>query len=116
MIGGLMGMKRAVRAGRGIPALAGILCLILSSAAQADAALAQSKGCMTCHHAERKGIGPAFRDVAARYASEPTASVALARKTREGGKGAWGDGIMPPNPHVNEAESLRLANWILGMR
>jgi cytochrome c551/c552 len=28
----------------------------------------------------------------------------------------WGDGIMPPNPHVTEAESLRLANWILGMR
>jgi cytochrome c551/c552 len=42
--------------------------------------------------------------------------LALRIKTREGGKGVWGDGIMPPNPHVTEAESLRLANWILGMR
>lgn len=111
-----MDVKRARSPGRGIQAVFGILCLVLSGAAQADAALAQSKGCMTCHHAERKGIGPAFRDVAARYASDPAAGVMLARKTREGGKGVWGDGIMPPNPHVTEAESQRLANWILGMR
>jgi len=101
---------------RALQASSGLLGLLLAGAVQADAALAQNKGCMTCHHAERKGIGPSFREVAVRYRSDPGAAALLARKIREGGKGNWGDGIMPPNPHVNEAESARLVAWIAALK
>ena len=94
----------------------GVLSLLAAGSALADAGLAQAKGCMTCHHAERKGIGPAYREVAIRYRGNDSAAATLAKKIREGGSGAWGDNVMPPNPHVNEAEGTRLAAWILSLR
>lgn len=81
--------------------------------ARADRALATAKNCMTCHAMDRKLVGPAFKDVAARYRNDKAAADRLAQKIMEGGGGAWGVVRMPSNPQVNEAEAKRLAAWVL---
>ena len=82
----------------------------------ADMALATAKNCMACHHPERKVVGPAFKEIAKRYANEPLALAALATKIQKGGAGVWGVVPMPANPQVSEAEAQKLAAWVLSLR
>lgn len=98
---------------RALPLAAAALGLLLAASARADEALAAGKGCLTCHQIAAKSIGPAFNAVAERYRNDGKAPAALAAKIRAGGSGAWGTDVMPPNPHVSEADSARLAAWIL---
>jgi cytochrome c len=81
--------------------------------ALADQALATSKNCMACHAIDKKLVGPAFKDVAAKYASDKSATDKLAAKITKGGSGVWGPIPMPANTQVNEAESKKLAAWVL---
>ncbi len=94
------------------------LALTASAAlpALADDALAQSKNCMACHNVDKKVVGPAYKDVAAKYKADKTAADKLATKIIKGGSGVWGPVPMPANSQVNEAEAKKLANWILGMK
>lgn len=93
------------------------LALCASAApALASADLAKARNCTACHAAEKKLIGPSWRDVAARYASDREAPARLARKIREGGVGAWGQIPMPANPQVSADEAAALARWALGSR
>ena len=89
---------------------------MLASSAQASPELAQSSRCLACHQVDRKVVGPAFREVARRYAGRPEAAALLARKIREGGSGAWGAVPMAANPHVSEADAKRLAQWVLSLK
>ncbi len=82
----------------------------------ADQALATSKNCMACHAIDKKLVGPAFKDVAAKYASDKSAVDKLAAKIIKGGSGVWGPIPMPANAQVNEAESKKLATWILATK
>jgi cytochrome c len=75
--------------------------------------LATSKNCLACHAIDRKVVGPAFKDVAAKYAGDKNAPARLAQKIIIGGAGAWGVVHMPANPQVSEAESKILASWVL---
>ena len=84
--------------------------------ALADDALAQSKNCMACHNVDKKVVGPAYKDVAAKYKADKTAADKLATKIIKGGSGVWGPVPMPANSQVNEAEAKKLATWILGMK
>ena len=97
-----------------------ILALVLTATASlpalADDALAQSKNCMACHNVDKKVVGPAYKDVAAKYKADKTAADKLATKIIKGGSGVWGPVPMPANSQVNEAEAKKLANWILGMK
>ena len=58
-------------------------------------------------------LGPAFRDVAKKYASDPGAAARLAAKIKAGGQGNWGNVPMPPNPGLSEQELQTLSRWIL---
>ena len=69
--------------------------------------------CMSCHSIDQKLIGPAFRDVAARYKGEAGAEAKLAEKVRRGGSGAWGDTPMPSHPQMTPAEATALVRWVL---
>ncbi len=89
--------------------------LPIASAALADEALAKARNCMACHAVERKLVGPSYKDVAAKYKGDATAADKLAAKIIKGGSGVWGPVPMPANPQVNEADSKKLAAWILGM-
>ena len=82
----------------------------------ADQALANAKNCMSCHTLDRKVVGPAFKDVAAKYANDKTAVERLATKIQKGGAGAWGPVPMPSNTQVNDAEAKKLAAWVLSTK
>ena len=88
----------------------------LASSSWADMALANSKNCMSCHHSDRKVVGPAMKEIAKRYANEPLALATLTTKIQKGGAGVWGVGPMPANPQVSEAEAQKLAAWVLSLR
>jgi len=87
-----------------------------TSSAWADQALATSKNCLACHAIDRKVVGPSFKDVSAKYANDKSAQDKLAHKIVKGGVGAWGAVPMPANPQVSEAESKRLASWVLSLK
>lgn len=89
---------------------------LVSGAAMANADLAKAKNCLACHAADKKVVGPSYKEVAAKYAGDKGAVDKLAKKIREGGVGAWGQIPMPANPQVNEAEARTLAAWVLAQK
>ena len=82
----------------------------------ADQALAAAKNCMSCHAVERKLVGPSYKEVAAKYTGQKDAAEKLAVKILKGGSGVFGAVAMPANTQVNDADALKLANWILGLK
>lgn len=89
------------------------MTLSVAAPAMADMALATSKNCMACHAVDKKLVGPAYKDVAAKYAGQKDAADKLAAKIMKGGSGVWGPVPMPANTQVNEAEAKKLAAWVL---
>lgn len=87
-----------------------------SGAALASADLAKAKNCTACHASDKKLIGPAYKDVAAKYANDKDAVARLTKKVREGGVGVWGQIPMPANPQVSEAEAETLAKWVMSIK
>jgi cytochrome c len=83
--------------------------------ALADEALAQKKNCLACHTVDKKVVGPGYKDIAKKYASQDV-TAKLATKIMKGGSGTWGAIPMPANPQVNQAEADSLAKWILSMK
>jgi cytochrome c len=79
----------------------------------ADLALATAKNCMACHAVDKKLVGPAYKEVAAKYAGQKDAVDKLAVKIMKGGSGVWGPVPMPANTQVNEAEAKKLAAWVM---
>ena len=90
--------------------------LAVCAPAFADLALATSKNCMTCHAVDKKVVGPAYKDVAAKYKGDKTATDKLAAKVIKGGTGVWGQIPMPANPQVNDAEAKKLVAWVLSQK
>ena len=88
----------------------------LSGPALADQALATAKNCMACHAVDKKLVGPAYKDVAAKYAGQKDAVDKLAAKIMKGGSGVWGPVPMPANTQVNDAEAKKLAAWVLTLK
>ena len=100
--------------------MAGMLVVsaLASQAAMADAGLdlAKAKNCLACHAVSTKVVGPAYKDVAAKYAGQKDAEAKLAAKVMKGGSGTWGAIPMPANPQVSEAEAHTLVKWVLSQK
>ncbi len=96
--------------------LLSLLALGVSGSALANADLAKSKNCMTCHNVDAKIVGPAFKEVAKKYASDKTAEAKLVQKVLKGGSGSWGAVPMPANTQVSEAEAKTLVKWVLSLK
>jgi cytochrome c len=92
-------------------ALGGALAL-QPALAQDGEALFKSKPCAACHSIDAKIVGPAFKEVAAKYAGQDGAADTLALHIKNGSQGVWGPIPMPPNP-VTEEEAKTLAEWVL---
>jgi cytochrome c len=90
--------------------------LTISGAAHANPDLAKSRNCVACHAVDKKLIGPAYKDIAAKYASDKDAITRLAGKVRAGGVGVWGQIPMPANPQVSETDAITLVTWILSAK
>ncbi|MDR3353088.1 MAG: c-type cytochrome [Zoogloeaceae bacterium] len=102
-------MKKTIRI-----ALA-VASLVVAGQAQANEALAKAKGCTVCHAVDKKIIGPAYKEVAAKYKPADTAN--LVKKVLEGGSGVWGNVPMTPNKAtVSEADATTLVKWILTLK
>lgn len=95
--------------------LSAAVLMALLPTAQADQALAQKKNCMACHAVATKLVGPAFKDVAAKYAKDKKAADMLAERIIKGGSGVWGNAMMPPNA-VTPEEAKTLATWVLAAK
>lgn len=93
---------------------AGLTVSGVASAADANMELAQKSGCLACHAADKKVVGPSYKEIAAKYKSEKGAEAALTQKVLKGGSGVWGQIPMPPN-NVSEAQAQQLVKWILAM-
>lgn len=89
---------------------------LVSGSALASADLAKAKNCLACHAADKKIVGPSYKDIAAKYAKDKDAVAKLAKKIREGGVGVWGQIPMPANPQVSEAEARTLATWVMAAK
>lgn len=78
-------------------------------------AVAVKNKCQTCHKVDTKLVGPAWKDVAAKYKADAGAAAMLSDKVKKGGKGAWGTMPMPPNPAVSDADMKELIGFIMGL-
>ncbi len=95
-----------------------LISAVIASPAMADVDLAKKSGCFACHSVDAKIVGPAWKDVAARYKSDADARAALIEKVKKGGKGNWTDvtgGVpMPPySPRIADADIEKLVDFIL---
>ncbi len=84
-----------------------------ASAAFANRALAIKHNCLACHAVDTKLVGPAYRDVAARYEGQSDATDTLVGSIRKGSTGKWGDLAMPAHPKLSQADAKKLATWVL---
>jgi len=64
--------------------------------AETEAAMTKA-GCMACHTKDKKLVGPAFKEIAAKYKGQPDVVTKLAEKVRKGGSGVFGPVPMAPN-------------------
>lgn len=71
--------------------------------------------CLACHKIDVKVVGPAFKEVAAKYRDDPAAFSKITEQIRHGGSGKWGSAVMPPFPMVTDEQAHRLAEWILSL-
>jgi cytochrome c len=82
----------------------------------ANLELATKNACTACHAVDKKLVGPAYKDVAAKYRGNAKAEAMLEAKVKKGGVGVWGQVPMPPNVNVKDADIKTLVKWILSLK
>lgn len=75
--------------------------------------LLKKNACTACHSNDKKMVGPAYKDVAAKYRGQKDAAAKLADKVKKGGKGVWGEVPMPPNAQVKDDDIKTMVQYIL---
>lgn len=96
--------------------LAATGALLVAGQASANQALAQKSGCLACHAVDKKVLGPAFKDVAAKYKGDKSAEGKLVAKVKAGGSGVWGPMPMPANsPQVKDEDIKSIVQWVLSL-
>lgn len=78
--------------------------------------IAAKSDCATCHKIDEKNIGPAWRDVANKYAGQDTAVAYLSKKIIDGGAGVWGEVPMAPHPTFSQADADAVAKYVLSLK
>jgi cytochrome c len=88
--------------------------LAMDQAAALD--LAKKSGCLACHSIDKKIVGPAWKDVSAKYQGNAEMKDKLIAKVKAGGKGNWGEVPMPPySPRVSDADIESLVTFVLSL-
>ena len=80
-----------------------VAAVSMTAPAFADEALAKAKNCMACHAIDTKLVGPSYKDVAKKYATQKDAATLLVTRTMKGSTGVWGAIPMPANPQIGRA-------------
>jgi cytochrome c len=84
-------------------------------AAVASPQIALKAGCVGCHMADRKLVGPSYKEIAVKYKGRADAIAFLSQRVRQGGPGNWGAIPMAANDvsKLNDAELKAVLDWIL---
>lgn len=96
--------------------LAAAAAIPASFPASASEELAKKHACLACHATDRKLVGPSYKEVAAKYRSDPSAEARLVDKVKKGSQGTWGQVPMPPNASVPDGDVRALVKWILSQK
>jgi cytochrome c len=89
---------------------------LLAAPAIANEELAKKHACTACHAVDKKVVGPAFKEVAAKYKGNAKAEAMLIDKVKKGGVGVWGQVPMPPNSTVSDKDIQTLVKWVLSLK
>jgi len=92
------------------------LAVLAAGPAAASEALAKARNCLACHSVDKKIVGPAYRDIAKKFAGQPDAVATLSNAIMKGSQGAWGRVAMPANAAVKPEEAKTLAAWVLSFK
>jgi len=97
-------------------ALAGSMLAAGQASAEDGKTIAQKSGCLACHSLDKKVLGPAYKDIAAKYKGDKTAEAKLIEKVKKGGSGTWGPMLMPANsPQVKDEDIKAIVKWVLSL-
>ena len=111
-------MNKQLRTTLLLPLLAAAT-LAASTAARADdgESIVKKARCIACHAVDSKRVGPAYKDVAAKYKGDTKAPGALFEKVRLGGSGNWGQIPMIPHPadKISDEDLKAAIHWILAL-
>jgi len=102
-----------------IPAIAVGLALAFGTGAASAASpdeLLKSSGCMACHQIDKKVVGPAYKDVAAKYRGQKDAEAKLVEKVKKGGSGVWGPVPMPPQAQLKDEDIRAMVKYVLSLK
>lgn len=101
-----------------IPALAAAALAVAAGplSAATPEELLKASGCTACHNNDTKVVGPAYKEVAAKYRGDKGAEAKLVEKVKKGGQGAWGPVPMPPNPNVKDDDLKAMVKYILALK
>ncbi len=84
-----------------------------TTTAFANAELAEKSACAACHKADKKHVGPGYKEIADKYAKDKDAEAKLIEKVKKGGVGAWGQIPMPANSNIKDEDIKTLVKWVL---
>jgi len=100
--------------------LAGASIVAASGAQAADAKVSEDllkkNACTACHAIDKKMVGPAYKDVAAKYRGQKDIEAKLVEKVKKGGVGVWGQVPMPPNAAVKDDEIKTMVQYVLSLK
>ena len=96
--------------------LTAVAAAIAAAPALANEELAKNNACTACHAVDKKIVGPAYKEVAAKYRGDKTAEAKLIDKVKKGGVGTWGQVPMPPNTTVKDEDVKALVKWVLSLK
>ena len=96
-----------------LAAILGAAAALAAIPSQASDELAKKHNCFACHAVDKKLVGPAYKEVSAKYRADKGAEAKLVDKVKKGGVGTWGQVPMPPNAAVPDADIRTLVKWIL---
>lgn len=75
--------------------------------------LVQASGCLSCHSVDEKIVGPAFKDVVAKYSRDPDAIANITQSIKNGSRGKWGRMPMPAHASLSSEDLKTLATWVM---
>ena len=102
----------------GLVLLASMLCVTKPARAENDQLkkLMLANNCLACHQIDKRKYGPNFYEIASKYGNSNSMVATLAVKIKAGGKGVWGEDMMPPQAQVSEADAKTMAELILSLK
>ena len=78
--------------------------------------LAKANGCLSCHSAKEKIVGPAYSAIAEKYKDDKDAVANLVQSIQRGSKGKWGRTPMPSHDTMAQEDLKTLAVWVMSTK